>query len=141
MITTENLTKKFDEITAVENLTLEIPEGEVFGFLGPNGAGKTTTMRIITGYLMPTRGEVFVADYDMMSNSLEARRLIGYLPEIVPLYTEMTTREYLDFVARLRGVDRKLTKGRIDDVVFLGWALAFAGAVWWYAKRKRLQYH
>ena len=117
MIRVQNLTKYYGNRLAVDDISFNVDKGEIVGFLGPNAAGKTTTMRIITGYLMPTHGDVWVADYNMANNSLDGRRLIGYMPEIVPLYTDMTTRSYLDFVARLRGLDRKRTKSRIDEVV------------------------
>jgi len=117
VIRIQNLTKYYGKRLAVDDISFNVDKGEIVGFLGPNAAGKTTTMRIITGYLMPTRGDVWVADYNMANNSLDGRRLIGYMPEIVPLYTDMTTRSYLDFVARLRGLDRKRTKSRIDEVV------------------------
>jgi len=89
------------------------------GFLGPNAAGKTTTMRILTGFLAPTRGEAWVADYSLQNNSLEARQHIGYFAESVPLYTDMTVRTYLDFWAKLRGLDNDRIETRIDDVVDL----------------------
>ena len=117
MIRIENLTKYYGKRLAVDDISFNVEKGEIVGFLGPNAAGKSTTMRIITGYLMPTRGDVWVAGHNMMSNSLDGRRIIGYLPEMVPLYTDMTTRAYLEFVARLRGLDKKRTKIRIDDVV------------------------
>ena len=87
------------------------------GFLGPNAAGKTTTMRILTGFLMPTRGNAWVAGYNMLSHSLEARQHIGYFPEAVPLYRDETVRSYLDFLAEIRGLDKSRRKARIDDVV------------------------
>ena len=117
MIRIQNLTKYYGKHLAVDDISFNVEKGEIVGFLGPNAAGKTTTMRIITGYLMPTRGDVWVGDYNMMNNSLDGRRLIGYMPEIVPLYTDMSTRAYLHFVARLRGLDKKRTKTRIDEVV------------------------
>lgn len=117
MIRVEHLTKTYGKRLAVDDISFSVGKGEIIGFLGPNGAGKTTTMRIITGYLMPTRGDVWVADHDMSRESLEGRRLIGYMPEIVPIYTDMSTREYLTYVGRLRGLDRKRTKVRIDEVV------------------------
>jgi ABC-2 type transport system ATP-binding protein len=117
MIRIESLTKYYGKRLAVDDISFNVDKGEIVGFLGPNAAGKTTTMRMITGYLMPTRGDVWIADYNMASHSLDGRRLIGYMPEVVPLYTDMTIRSYLDFVARLRGLDRKRTKSRIDEVV------------------------
>ena len=117
MIRVQNLTKYYGERLAVDDISFNVERGEIVGFLGPNGAGKTTTMRILTGYLMPTRGEAWIADYSMIDNSLKGRRHIGYLPEAIPLYTDMTTRTYLEFSARLRGLDRNRIKSRIDDVV------------------------
>jgi len=119
VIRIQSLTKCFGNRVAVDNIDFSVDKGEIVGFLGPNGAGKTTTMRIITGYFMPTRGDVWIANYNMATHSLEGRRLIGYLPEMVPLYSDMTTRAYLQYVARLRGLDRRKTKSRIDDVVQL----------------------
>ncbi len=117
MIKVENLTKYYGKRLAVDNISFNVEKGEIVGFLGPNAAGKTTTMRIITGFLAPTRGNVWVAGYDMLSHSLEARQHIGYLPETVPLYTDMTVRSYLDFCARLRGLDKQKIKTRIEEVV------------------------
>ena len=117
MITVERLSKTYGERLAVDDISFKIEQGEIVGFLGPNGAGKTTTMRAITGYLMPTEGEVWVADYNMRKDPLKARQHIGYLPETIPLYTDMTTRAYLRFAARLRGLDSKTTQRRIDEVV------------------------
>ena len=117
MIKIENFTKFYGDRLAVDNISFTVGQGEIVGFLGPNGAGKTTTMRAITGYLMPEEGEVWVADFNMRKNPLQAREKTGYLPETIPLYTDMTTRSYLDFAARLRGLDRKKTQQRIDEVV------------------------
>ena len=117
MIRIENLTKYYGERLAVDDISFSVEQGEIVGFLGPNGAGKSTTMRIITGFLMPTRGDAFVGDHNMATESLQGRRHIGYLPEVVPLYTDMTTRAYLEYVARLRGVERHAVRGRVDDVV------------------------
>ena len=117
MIRIENLTKYYGERLAVDDISFSVEQGEIVGFLGPNGAGKSTTMRIITGFLMPTRGDAWVGDHNMATESLQGRRHIGYLPEVVPLYTDMTTRAYLEYVARLRGVERRAVRGRVDDVV------------------------
>ena len=117
MIRIENMSKYYGERLAVDNVSFNVAKGEVVGFLGPNGAGKTTTMRAITGYLMPSEGEVWVGEHNMRRNSLKGRQHIGYLPETIPLYSDMTTRAYLGFAARLRGLDRQTTKRRIDEVV------------------------
>ena len=117
MIRVENLTKYYGTRLAVDNISFNVKKGEIVGFLGPNGAGKTTTMRILTGFMAPTRGDVWVADYDMSKNSLEARQHIGYFPEATPLYSDMTVRAYLDFSSRLRGLDKNRIKTGIEEVV------------------------
>ena len=117
MIRVENLTKYYGKRLAVDNISFNIARGEIVGFLGPNGAGKTTTMRILTGFLAPTRGNVWIAGNDISEHSLEARRHIGYFPEAMPLYSDMTVRSYLDFSSRLRGLDKKRIKTRIAEVV------------------------
>jgi len=117
MIRVENLTKYYGNRLAVDNISFNIEKGEIVGFLGPNAAGKTTTMRILTGFLAPTRGEAWIAGYNILSNSLEARQHIGYFAESVPLYADMTVRSYLDFLARLRGLEKNRIKPRIEDVV------------------------
>ncbi|UCH43732.1 MAG: ATP-binding cassette domain-containing protein [Dehalococcoidales bacterium] len=117
MIRVENLTKYYGKRLAVDDISFNVEKGEIVGFLGPNAAGKTTTMRIITGYLAPTQGNVWVADHDIINHSLEARRQIGYLPEAIPLYTDMTVRSYLDFAGRLRGMDSARIIARTDEVI------------------------
>lgn len=102
MIRVEGLTKDYGARRAISNLNFEANQGEIVGFLGPNGAGKTTTMRILTGYMPPTDGTASVAGYDVVAESLEVRKRVGYLPETVPLYTDMTAFEYLKFMADLR---------------------------------------
>ena len=101
MIQAEKITKKFGPITAISGISLSVKPGEIVGLLGHNGAGKTTTMRILTGYMPPTSGSVRVGDYDLLQHPQEAKRLIGYLPEIPPLYSELTVEESLCFVADL----------------------------------------
>ncbi len=102
MIRVSELTKDYGIRRAVDNLTFEAEQGEILGFLGPNGAGKTTTMRVLSGYMPPTEGEATVAGYDVVSESIEVRRRVGYLPETVPLYRDMTVFDYLKFMADLR---------------------------------------
>ena len=104
MIQVNGLTKDYGARRAIDNLTFDAEQGEIVGFLGPNGAGKTTTMRILTGYMPPTDGTATVAGYDVVEDSLEVRKRVGYLPETVPLYDDMTAFEYLKFMARLRRV-------------------------------------
>jgi ABC-2 type transport system ATP-binding protein len=120
MIEVEHLTKYYGAFPALRDITFSVEKGEILGFLGPNGAGKTTTMRVITGYIPPTSGTVRVAGYDVVEKSLEARRHIGYLPETVPLYTELTVFEYLDFKARVCGMHNgRERKARIYEVMGL----------------------
>jgi ABC-2 type transport system ATP-binding protein len=114
MIQVDKLTKYFGPVLAIEGVTFEVGAGEVVGFLGSNGAGKTTTMRIITSYLPATSGVAKVAGHDVMLESMEVRRNIGYLPESVPLYPEMRVDEYLNYRAKLKGVSRKDRPARID---------------------------
>jgi ABC-2 type transport system ATP-binding protein len=114
MIQVHNLTKFFGPILAVDRVSFEVTQGEIVGFLGPNGAGKTTTMRILTTYLPATSGIARVAGFDVMTESLDVRRNIGYLPESVPLYTEMRVEEYLVYRAKIKGVERKQRAQRLD---------------------------
>jgi ABC-2 type transport system ATP-binding protein len=120
VIRVEHLTKNYGPRTAVADVTFDVAKGEVLGFLGPNGAGKTTTMRILTGYMPPSGGRAEVAGFDVAAQSLEARANIGYLPETVPLYSDMSVRSYLDFMGKIKGikdrrreVERALEKARI----------------------------
>src|ERR671913_1800053 len=117
MIEVQNLTKRYGPVTAVDDVTFRAEAGEILGFLGPNGAGKTTTMRVITGYMPATEGKVAVAGYDVFEQPIEAKRRTGYLPETPPLYPDMTVREYLDFVARIKGVPPKEQKERVATIM------------------------
>lgn len=117
MIEVENVSKYYGDFIAIENVTFEVKRGEIVAFLGPNAAGKTTTLRCITGFLPPSAGTVRVDGYDILKNSVEARRQIGYLPETVPLYTDMTVRDYLTYQAKLHKLSAKVRKTRIDYVV------------------------
>lgn len=117
MVYVHNLTKRYGSLVAVENLSFKLDRGDVLGFLGPNGAGKTTTMRIITGYMPPTKGTVHIEGVDIFDNPLQAKKMIGYLPENPPLYLDMTVAEYLDFVADIKQVKWKEKKSRIFYVL------------------------
>jgi ABC-2 type transport system ATP-binding protein len=117
VISVSHLTRRFGSFTALDDLSFEVHKGEVVGFLGPNGAGKTTTMRILTGYLPATSGAVAVAGFDVLRQSLEARRRIGYLPESVPLYRELRVEEMLAFQARLHSLERGEARRRIPAVL------------------------
>jgi ABC-2 type transport system ATP-binding protein len=117
MIKVDNLTKYYGPRAAIHDLSFEVPRGEILGFLGPNGAGKTTTMRILTGYMPPSSGTATVAGYDVFRQSLEARRRVGYLPESVPLYTEMDVAGYLAFMAQIRGVPRANRRARVNYAI------------------------
>jgi gliding motility-associated transport system ATP-binding protein len=116
MINCEGLSKHYGPLRAVDELSFTVQPGEVLGFLGPNGAGKTTTMRIIAGFITPTAGRVSVCGYDVESQSIEAKRCIGYLPEGAPSYPEMTPRTFLDFVAETRGLPPARRRQRLDEV-------------------------
>ncbi len=117
MIEVSSLTKTYGPTTAIADVTFSTGKGEVLGFLGPNGAGKTTTMRILTGYLPPTSGSARVAGFDVVKDSLAVRRRIGYLPENVPLYPEMTVAGYLDYVGALKRIPRSRRRERRDAVI------------------------
>ena len=104
MLEIDGLTKRFDSVTAVNNLSLTVRLGEVLGFLGPNGAGKTTTMKMVTGYLAPNGGRARICGHDIVTDTIAAQRCLGYLPEGAPAYGEMTPREFLDFIADVRGL-------------------------------------
>jgi ABC-2 type transport system ATP-binding protein len=117
VIEVQHLTKRYGPVTAVDDISFTVERGEILGFLGPNGAGKTTTMRVLTGYMPPTEGKAFVAGYDVMEKPIEAKRRIGYLPETPPLYPELTVREYLSFVAKIKGVPRGERKARVEEMM------------------------
>ena len=117
MIEVENLTKFYGNRPAIENITFRVEKGEILGFLGPNGAGKTTTMRILAGFFPPTSGTARVAGYDVINDSIEVRRRIGYMPETLPLYKDMRVKEYLEFVAEVKGIPRKTRKSKMEKVM------------------------
>src|SRR5438094_3478934 len=128
MIEAIQLTKIYGNTQALNDVSFRVEKGEILGFLGPNGAGKTTTMRVLTGYMPATDGKAVVAGYDVFANPLEAKRRTGYLPETPPLYPDMTVREYLTFVARIKvasamttaerrtRVDSAMKRARVDDM-------------------------
>ncbi len=117
MIEVTDVTKNYGDFPAVTSLSFSVEQGEILGFLGPNGAGKSTTMKIITGFMPPTSGSVEVAGFDILNQSLEARRHIGYLPETVPLYTDMTVSDYLSFMGTIRGMNSNSVSSRRSDVI------------------------
>jgi ABC-2 type transport system ATP-binding protein len=117
VIEVQNLTKRYGPVTAVNDVSFRVEKGEVLGFLGPNGAGKTTTMRVLTGYMPATEGRAIVAGYDVFDQPIEAKRRTGYLPETPPLYPEMSVRDYLMFVSRIKGVPRPDRRSRVDEVM------------------------
>ena len=119
MIEIKNLTKRYGQINAVNDISLTIKKGEILGFLGPNGAGKSTTMNILTGYLSPTSGSVTIDGFDIMDSPQEAKKLIGYLPELPPLYQDMTVIEYLRFISELKSVPMKQRKRQLDEILSL----------------------
>ncbi len=117
MIEVQNLTKRYGPVTAVSDVSFRVEAGEILGFLGPNGAGKTTTMRVITGFMPATDGKVIVAGYDVFEKPLDAKRRTGYLPETPPLYPDMTVRDYLTFVAKIKGVPSREVRSRVDEAM------------------------
>jgi ABC-2 type transport system ATP-binding protein len=117
VIEVDHLTKQYGRVMAVNDVSFRVERGEVLGFLGPNGAGKTTTMRILTGYMPPTDGKAVVAGFDVFEQPIEAKRRTGYLPETPPLYPDMSVVEYLDFVARIKGVPSAGRRERIREVM------------------------
>lgn len=119
MIEIQNLTKRYGQIKAVNNLNFTVEKGEILGFLGPNGAGKSTTMNIITGFIPSSEGTVKVCGYDIMESPKEVKKRIGYLPEQPPVYMDMTVIDYLNFVADLKLVDKKQKKSQLNDIMEL----------------------
>lgn len=117
MIETRQLTKQYGDFTAVDGITFKVEPGQVLGFLGPNGAGKSTTMKMLAGFLSPTSGSATVAGFDIGEKPLEAKRALGYLPEGAPSYGEMNVREFLDFIADMRGLGGDLREKRLDTAI------------------------
>lgn len=117
MIRVENITKKYGSFIAVNNINFEIEEGEIVGFLGPNGAGKSTTMNMITGFIEPTSGRIIVDGYDISKKPKKAKEQIGYMPEGVPLYSDLTVKEFVTYMAELKGVNKKDKKEKVQKVI------------------------
>jgi ABC-2 type transport system ATP-binding protein len=119
MIEVSRLTKRYGDLVAVDDASFRVDKGQILGFLGPNGAGKTSTMRMITGFMPPTSGNVRIAGFDTVTDSMEVRRRIGYLPENPPLYLDMTVSSYLRFTGRLKGLRRSQIADALDRVISL----------------------
>ena len=119
MIHVESLTKYYNDLCAVDQISFDISKGEIMGLLGPNGAGKTTTLQILTGFLRPTSGSIRVKEYSIDEDSLQIKKLLGYLPESAPLYHDMLVYDYLDYVANIRGIDRSNKISRIRHLADL----------------------
>lgn len=117
MIEVKSLTKRYGDNLALDDLTFTLEDGLIYGFLGPNGAGKSTTMNIITGYIAPTSGQVTINGHSIIDEPKEAKRHIGYLPEVPPLYGDMTVSEYLSFAAELKGIPKKQRAAEIERVM------------------------
>jgi len=117
VIEVKNITKKYGNFTAVDNINFKIEEGEIIGLLGPNGAGKSTTMNMITGYIEPTEGKIIVNGYDISKKPKKAKTQIGYMPEGVPLYSDLTVKEFVTYMAELKKVDRKTRKEKVEKII------------------------
>lgn len=117
MIQVENITKRYGNFTAVDSISFEIDEGEIVGFLGPNGAGKSTTMNMITGFIEPTEGRIVVDGYDISKKPKKAKKQIGYMPEGVPLYSDLTVKEFVSYMADLKGCDKKTKKEDVQKIL------------------------
>jgi len=119
LIELENVSRRYGSVQALRNVSLRVEKGSVLGLLGQNGAGKTTLLNILTGYLAPTEGRALIGGYDTLLEPAQARRYLGYLPELPPLYDEMTVREYLRFAAELRGVEKRAIPAHVDEIMEL----------------------
>ncbi|MBR3162482.1 MAG: ABC transporter ATP-binding protein [Clostridia bacterium] len=117
MIEVKNITKKYGNTIALDDVSFKIEEGEIVGLLGPNGAGKSTTMNIITGYIEPTEGEVFIDGINMLKNPKKAKRNIGYMPEGVPLYGDLTAKEFVTYMAGIKKVEKKSLKEKVNNII------------------------
>ncbi len=117
MIEVKNVTKKYGKFVAVDDISFEIKEGEIVGLLGPNGAGKSTTMNMLTGFIEQTSGEIIIDGYDMLKRPKKAKKEIGYMPEGVPLYADLTVREFVKYMAEIKGIDKKERKQKVDKII------------------------
>lgn len=117
MIEVKHVTKKYGKAVAVEDISFSIKEGEIVGLLGPNGAGKSTTMNMLTGFIEQTEGEIIIDGYDMLKKPKKAKKEIGYMPEGVPLYTDLTVREFVQYMAEIKQVDKKNRKEKVDQII------------------------
>jgi ABC-2 type transport system ATP-binding protein len=117
VIEVKNVTKKYGKTVAVDNISFTINEGEIIGLLGPNGAGKSTTMNMLTGFIEQTEGEIIIDGYNMLKKPKKAKREIGYMPEGVPLYTDLTVKEFVTYMAQIKNVDRKLRKEKVEKII------------------------
>ena len=117
MIELKNVTKKYGSFTAVDNISFTIKEGEIIGLLGPNGAGKSTTMNMITGFIEQTEGDIIIDGYNMLKKPKKAKKEIGYMPEGVPLYTDLTVKEFVNYMAELKKVNRKERKEKVNQII------------------------
>src|ERR1700731_4560738 len=117
MIKTEHLSKRYDSLVAVDDVSFQVSPGEVLGFLGPNGAGKTTTMRMLAGFVSPTSGKASICGHDVETDPLGAKASVGCLPEGAPAYVEMTGRNFLEFIADIRHLDGAQRKARLNHVI------------------------
>lgn len=121
MITVKNVTKKYGKFKAVDNISFEINDGEIIGLLGPNGAGKSTTMNILTGFIEPTEGEVIINGYNISKKPKKVKKCIGYMPEGVPLYKDMTVKEFITYMAELKGVKRSQIRESVEQAIQDTW--------------------
>lgn len=117
MIEVKNVTKKYGKFVAVDNISFEIKEGEIVGLLGPNGAGKSTTMNMLTGFIEQTEGEIIIDGYNMLKKPKKAKKEIGYMPEGVPLYSDLTVKEFVKYMAEIKGIDKKVRKEKVEKII------------------------
>ena len=117
MIEVKNVTKKYGKAVAVDDISFTIKEGEIVGLLGPNGAGKSTTMNMITGFIEPTQGEIIINGYDILKKPRKAKKEIGYMPEGVPLYTDLTVKEFVTYMAEIKQVNSKERKEKVEKII------------------------